>query len=98
MTSYTFRLDEELKQQAFSVFRNYGLNPAQAIKMILRQVAETKTIPVELNYQPNETTIRAMRELEEGKGTPLELKQGETLQEALMRIAMEPDDEDISLQ
>lgn len=98
MTSYTFRLDEELKQQAFSVFRNYGLNPAQAIKMILRQVAETKTIPVELNYQPNETTIQAMRELEEGKGIPLELKEGESLHEALMRIAMEPDDEDVSLQ
>ena len=26
MTSYTFRLDPELKEQAFSVFRSYGLN------------------------------------------------------------------------
>ncbi|WP_390879276.1 type II toxin-antitoxin system RelB/DinJ family antitoxin [Aggregatibacter segnis] len=38
MTSYTFRLDPELKEQAFSVFRSYGLNPAQALKMILQQV------------------------------------------------------------
>lgn len=97
MTSYTFRLEEELKQQAFSVFRHYGLNPAQAIKMILRQVAETKTIPVQLDYQPNETTIRAMQEIEAGESIPLELKDGETLHEALVRIAMEPDNEDVQL-
>jgi addiction module antitoxin, relB/dinJ family len=49
MTSYTFRLDPELKEQAFSVFRSYGLNPAQALKMILQQVVSTKSIPV---HQP----------------------------------------------
>ncbi|OOH91848.1 hypothetical protein BMT54_01695 [Pasteurellaceae bacterium 15-036681] len=95
MTSYTFRLDETLKQDAFSVFKSYGLNPAQAIKMFLQQVVATNSIPVQLDYQPNETTIRAMREIEEGKAIPLELKQGENLHDALMRIAMEPDDEDI---
>lgn len=97
MSSYTFRLDEELKQEAFSVFRSYGLNPAQAIKMILQQVARTKSIPVQLDYQPNDETIRAMQELKDGKGTSVELAEGETLQEALVHIAMEPDDETLHL-
>lgn len=93
MTSYTFRLDDELKSQAFSVFKSYGVNPAQAIKMFLRQVVETNSIPVKLDYQPNAETLAAMAELERGQGTLLEIKDGESISEAMLRLAMEPDDE-----
>ena len=79
MTSYTFRLDPELKEQAFSVFRSYGLNPAQALKMILQQVVSTKTIPVQLDYQPNETTIRAMQDALNGKVESVEAENVEEL-------------------
>lgn len=72
MTSYTFRLDADLKAQAFEVFKNYGLNPAQALKMFLRQVADTKTIPVQLDYQPNTETAEAIEELVSGKGTKID--------------------------
>ena len=72
MTSYTFRLDADLKAQAFEVFKNYGLNPAQALKMFLRQVADTKTIPVQLDYQPNTETAEAIEELMSGKGTKID--------------------------
>lgn len=72
MTSYTFRLDADLKAQAFEVFKNYGLNPAQALKMFLRQVADTKTIPVQLDYQPNTETAEAIEELMNGKGTKID--------------------------
>lgn len=72
MTSYTFRLDADLKAQAFKVFKNYGLNPAQALKMFLRQVADTKTIPVQLDYQPNTETAEAIEELMSGKGTKID--------------------------
>lgn len=72
MTSYTFRLDADLKAQAFEVFKNYGLNPAQALKMFLRQVADTKTIPVQLDYQPNTETAEAIKELMSGKGTKID--------------------------
>lgn len=72
MTSYTFRLDADLKAQAFEVFKNYGLNPAQALKMFLRQVADTKTIPVQLDYQPNMETAEAIEELMNGKGTKID--------------------------
>ena len=72
MTSYTFRLDADLKAQAFEVFKNYGLNPAQALKMFLRQVADTKTIPVQLDYQPNTETAEAIEALMSGKGTKID--------------------------
>ena len=72
MTSYTFRLDADLKAQAFEVFKNYGLNPAQALKLFLRQVADTKTIPVQLDYQPNTETAEAIEALMSGKGTKID--------------------------
>lgn len=93
MTSYTFRLDNELKTQAFSVFKSYGVNPAQAIKMFLRQVVETNSIPVKLDYQPNAATLAAIAELERGEGRVLEIREGESISEAMLRLAMEPDDE-----
>lgn len=39
--------------------------------------------------KPNEATIRAMQEIEAGESIPLELKDGETLHEALIKIAKE---------
>ena len=54
------------------MFKNYGLNPAQALKMFLRQVADTKTIPVQLDYQPNTETAEAIEELMSGKGTKID--------------------------
>lgn len=89
MTSYTFRLDPELKEQAFSIFRSYGLNPAQALKMILQQVVSTKSIPVQLDYQPNETTIRAMQDALSGKVESVEAENVEELIKKMQRVANE---------
>ena len=66
--NYSVRLDEKLKNQAFSVIEEYGLTPAQVIKLIFRQIAETRAIPVSLKYkshEPNEETQRAIREADE---------------------------------
>lgn len=66
--NYSVRLDEDLKNQAFSVIEEYGLTPAQVIKMFFRQIAETNAIPLSLkykSYEPNEETQRAMREADE---------------------------------
>lgn len=82
--NYSVRLDENLKNQAFSVIEEYGLTPAQVIKLVFRQIAETHTIPVSLNYkaqEPNEETQQAMlaadEEWETGKAkvynTPQEM-------------------------
>lgn len=93
MTSYTFRLDNELKTQAFSVFKSYGVNPAQAIKMFLRQVVETNSIPVKLDYQPNAQTLEAMQDALAGNTEKLTALEGESLAETFLRIATEPEND-----
>ena len=50
---YNFRIDQDLKDRAFSVFESYGLTPAQAIKLFLNQVADTQTVPLSFNYKAN---------------------------------------------
>lgn len=66
--SYNIRLDEDLKNEAFEVFKRYGISPAQAIKMFLKVTAETKTIPLNFSYQANATTLEAVKELKAGQG------------------------------
>jgi len=43
--SYQIRLSDDEKTAAFSVFRDLGINPAQAVRLFLRQVVETRSIP-----------------------------------------------------
>ena len=50
-TNYNIRLDQELRDNAFSVFESYGLTPSQAIKLFLTQVAQTNTVPLSFDYQ-----------------------------------------------
>jgi RHH-type rel operon transcriptional repressor/antitoxin RelB len=58
-TNYNIRLDQALKDKAFSVFESYGLTPSQAIKLFLHQVAETNSIPLSFDYQamPSDNTL-----------------------------------------
>ncbi len=66
---YNIRLDDELKSEAFSVFDGYGISPAQAIRLFLKQTAETKKIPISFDYQASESTLEALAEIENGGGT-----------------------------
>ncbi|MES1966146.1 type II toxin-antitoxin system RelB/DinJ family antitoxin [Psychrobacter sp. AH5] len=70
-TNYNIRLDRELKDKAFSVFKSYGLTPSQAIKLFLNQVADTNTVPLSFDYQPapSNSTLQALAELENGHYT-----------------------------
>ena len=69
--NYNIRIDQNLKDRAFSVFESYGLSPSQAIKLFLSQVAETQSVPISLNYnsikEPNEITLQAMQEAIENR-------------------------------
>lgn len=56
-TNYNIRLDQALKEKAFSVFESYGLTPSQAIKLFLTQVAETNTVPLLFDYQAVPTAL-----------------------------------------
>ena len=46
--SYQIRLDENEKERAFSVLRELGISPAQAVRLFLRQVVETRSIPFQI--------------------------------------------------
>jgi DNA-damage-inducible protein J len=61
------RLDAEAKKQAYEVFQQVGLKPAQAFNLFLQQVAMRKGLPFEIKI-PNDETLAAMAELENGGG------------------------------
>jgi addiction module RelB/DinJ family antitoxin len=43
--SYQIRLTDAEKTAAFAVFRELGITPAQAVRLFLHQVVETRSIP-----------------------------------------------------
>lgn len=57
---YQIRLDSEEKKQAFAVFKQLGLTPAQAVRMFFRQVVLTQSIPFNIEnkatFIPNART------------------------------------------
>ena len=63
---YQFRIDAEEKARAFAVFERLGIKPSQAIRLFLRQVSVTQSIPFAVNL-PNETTIAAMEAARRGE-------------------------------
>lgn len=65
-TNYNIRIEQDLKNRAFTVFESYGLTPAQAFKLFLNQVADTQAVPLSFDYKakiPNAVTQAAMQEL-----------------------------------
>lgn len=52
-TMYQFRLDPTEKAEAFAVIESLGLKPAQALRLFLRQVKETHSIPFPIEHVPN---------------------------------------------
>lgn len=66
-TTYQIRLEDDLRNDAFELFRRLGLTPAQAIKMFLRQAVNTQSLPIPVTYQPNAETIQAIAEAREGR-------------------------------
>lgn len=41
---YQVRLDSQEKKQAFAVFKQLGITPAQAVRLFFKQVVLTKSI------------------------------------------------------
>jgi addiction module RelB/DinJ family antitoxin len=74
---YQLRLSQDEKEQAFSVIRDQGISPAQAFRLFLKQVVDTRSIPfpiqasahcpLGLSHVPNAKTIAAMKELDDRK-------------------------------
>ena len=61
------RLDNNLKDNAYSVLEKYGITPSQAVRMFFNQIANTGKIPLTFDWAgntPNETTIAAIEAAE----------------------------------
>ena len=61
------RVDEELKNEVESIFKELGVNATQAITMFYRQVKMQHGLPFEVKI-PNAETRQAMEELARGEG------------------------------
>lgn len=48
---YQVRLDSQEKKLAFSVFKQLGITPAQAVRLFFKQVVLTKSIPFSIENQ-----------------------------------------------
>ena len=74
MTSDTVvraRIDTDTKARATEALKAMGLSVSDAIRLMLLRVADEKRLPFALQV-PNPTTVKAMKELEDGKGKRFE--------------------------
>ena len=61
------RVDERVKNDAARTLAAMGMSVSDAVRMLLVRVAAEKALPFEVKV-PNAATLKAMRELEAGKG------------------------------
>ena len=61
------RIDSATKERAVSVLAEMGLSVSDAIRLLLFMVASERRLPFAVKV-PNETTRRAIEELESGGG------------------------------
>ena len=61
------RIDSDTKGRATEVLQAMGLSVSDAIRLLLLRVADEKRLPFTVQV-PNATTVKAMKELDEGKG------------------------------
>ena len=61
------RIDSDTKKRASEALQAMGLSVSDAIRLLLIRVANERRLPFILQV-PNAATVRAMEELEQGKG------------------------------
>lgn len=67
-TMYQFRIDPKEKAEAFAVIESLGLKPAQAMRLFLRQVTQTHSIPFPIEHMPNERVAKLLLLPDDQKG------------------------------
>jgi len=61
------RVDSKVKAKAAKALASMGLTVSDAVRLLLTRVAAEKALPFEVRV-PNRETLKAMTELENGKG------------------------------
>lgn len=65
-TSFTLKVDKDLKAQSETLFTELGMNMTTALNIFLRQSVRQGKIPFEISLDmPNATTLAAMQEIED---------------------------------
>ena len=59
--TYQIRIDEATKRESFAVFHELGMTPAEGVRVFLRMVAKTGSIPFAINI-PNKKTAKVLAE------------------------------------
>jgi len=68
------RIDVGLKKDVEKILSEIGISTSQAITMFMKGIKRERGMPFELKI-PNEETLEAMREIEEGKAERVTLEQ-----------------------
>ena len=66
-TAVRVRIDSDTKARATEVLQAMGLSVSDAIRLLLLHVADEERLPFDVRV-PNAETVKAMKELEAGKG------------------------------
>ena len=75
MANVNIRIDNDIKKNAELVFARLGMSPTTAITLFYNQVIRTNSIPFELKADiPNETTLKAINEIDEMENNPEKYK------------------------
>ncbi len=61
------RIDAETKERAAAALETMGLSISDAIRLLMRRIADERRLPFEVRV-PNAATREAIAELEAGKG------------------------------
>ena len=61
------RIDRDTKDRAAAALEAMGLSISDAIRLLMLRIADEKRLPFEVKV-PNADTVRAMQQLEAGKG------------------------------
>ncbi|WP_312354435.1 type II toxin-antitoxin system RelB/DinJ family antitoxin, partial [Pantoea vagans] len=65
------RVDEQIKNEAAAVLADMGLTVSDLMRIALTKVAKEKAVPFDMKV-PNATTLKAMRDLDAGRGETFE--------------------------
>lgn len=70
---YQVRLDSQEKKQAFAVFKQLGITPAQAVRLFFKQVVLTKSIPFAIeNQNINMEQLLKLKKIKQEQAQPIE--------------------------
>ena len=62
------RINTTIKNEAAKVLADMGLTVSDACRMTLTRIAREKRLPFNTSDEPNEVSLSAIREMDEGKG------------------------------